>query len=50
MRRKIVELYYKPIILCPLCEHLESDEKKMIEHLINKHDDKEARELLGWGE
>lgn len=63
MRRKLAESYYhSPVILCPLCEHLESIKdisrnnpedsldksmKRMIEHLINKHTDEEAKSL-GW--
>ena len=65
MRRKLAESYYHtPIILCPLCEHIEGIKdisrnnpedsledamERMIEHLIQAHTDKEAWDLLGWG-
>jgi len=65
MRRKLAESYYhRPIILCPLCEHLEGIKdvsrndptdslnkaiERMIEHLIKCHTDEEAWDLLGWG-
>ena len=57
MNRKRAEDYYNPIILCPLCEHIEGlgdtnvvDEARarMIEHLVEKHSDEEAIELFGW--
>lgn len=64
MRRKLAETYYhSPIILCPLCEHIECVKdvsindakealddamKRMIEHLISCHANLEAQDLLGW--
>jgi len=63
MKKERAEAYYhSPVILCPLCEHLEGidglegnvDEtihdamKRMIKHLIKKHTDEEAIDLLGW--
>lgn len=60
MRKKRAEMYYNPVILCPLCNHQEGFDidrdgddfqdvrERMVKHLIEKHTDEEAIDLLGW--
>lgn len=56
MKRKRAEEYYSPVLLCPLCEHLEGihyaelddAQSRMIDHIALNHDDEEAISMLGW--
>lgn len=41
MRRKIAEAH-NPCMICPLCTYLTREDKDLVEHLIQKHEDKEA--------
>ena len=62
MKQGRAQLYYNPVILCPLCNHLEGFDidldgsdfndvrQRMIDHLVKNHSDKEAIDMLGWNE
>jgi len=53
MKKERAESYYRPVILCPLCNHLEDAEEgldRMVDHLVEMHTDKEAINKLGWEE
>ena len=47
-KRELVEKYYDPTIICPLCEFIRGTEQEVIDHIIEYHTEEELKNQLGW--